>query len=81
MWVDFAYAKATHIFSAKICLYTIFNDYSINDTLTNDIVSFEQVGPGSKTVFGAYMDCACSHRYKNVHCSPINVWSLVDVKM
>ena len=24
----------------------IFNDQSFNDTLTNDIVSFEQLGPG-----------------------------------
>ena len=27
----------------RICL---FNDQSFNDTLTNDIVSFEQLGPG-----------------------------------
>ena len=59
MCVAFAYAKATHIFSAKICLcksyshvfskniyiYAIFNDQSFNDTLTNNIVSFEQLGP------------------------------------
>ena len=25
---------------------SIFNDQSFNDTLTNDIVSFEQLGPG-----------------------------------
>ena len=25
--------------------YAIFNDQSFNDTLTNDIVSFEQLGP------------------------------------
>ena len=32
--------------SAKIiCVYAIFNDQSFNDTLTNDIVSFEQMGP------------------------------------
>ena len=40
MWVAFANAKATHIFSAKI-----FNDQSFKDMLTNDIVSFEQLGP------------------------------------
>ena len=46
MWVAFANAKATHIFSAKnICLYAIFNDQSFNDTLTNGMVSFEQLGP------------------------------------
>ena len=27
-------------------MYAIFNDQNFNDTLTNDIVSFEQLGPG-----------------------------------
>ena len=45
MWVVFANAKATHIFSAKnISIYAIFNDQSFNSTLTNDIISFEQLG-------------------------------------
>ena len=39
-------AKATPISSAKILAYMLtFNDQSFNDTLTNDIVSFEQLGP------------------------------------
>ena len=47
MWVAFANAKATHIFSAKVfSAYAVFNDQSFNYTLTNDIVSFEQLGPG-----------------------------------
>ena len=42
MWVAF------HIFFSKnISVYTIFNDKGFNDTLTNDIVSFEQLGPDS----------------------------------
>ena len=46
MWVAFANAKTTHIFSAKILVfYAIFNDQSFNNTLTDDIVSFEQLGP------------------------------------
>ena len=46
MWVAFANAKTTHIFFSKnISVYAIFNDQSFNDTLTNDIVSFEQLGP------------------------------------
>ena len=46
MWVAFA----SHIFSAKnISVYALFNDQSFNDTLTNDIVSFDQLGP---EVFG-----------------------------
>ena len=39
-------AKATPIFFSKnISIYVIFNDQRFNDTLTNDIVSFEQLGP------------------------------------
>ena len=35
-----------HIFFSKnTSIYAIFNDQSYNDTLTNDIVSFEQLGP------------------------------------
>ena len=48
MWVAFANAKATHIFSAKILVYMLYlNDQSFNDTLTNNIFSFEQLGPES----------------------------------
>ena len=35
----------SHFFSKNICKYAIFNEQSFNDTLTNDIVSFEQLGP------------------------------------
>ena len=47
MWVAFANAKAAHIFffSKNISNNVIFNDQSFNDTLTNDIVSFEQLDP------------------------------------
>ena len=45
MWVAFANAKATHIFFSKNnSIYAIFNNQSFNDTLTNDIVGFEQMG-------------------------------------
>ena len=40
----------SRIFSKNIGVYAIFNDQSFNDTLTNDIVSFEQLGPGRKDV-------------------------------
>ena len=47
MWVAYANTKATHIFSAKnISVYAIFNNQNFIDTLTNNIVSFEQLGPG-----------------------------------
>ena len=35
----------TFFFSKNISVYAILNDQKFNDTLTNDIVSFEQVGP------------------------------------
>ena len=35
----------SHFFSKNITIFVIFNDESFNDTLTNDIVSFEQLGP------------------------------------
>ena len=42
MWVEKSYS---HFFSKKISIYAIFNDLSFNDTLTYDIISFEQLGP------------------------------------
>ena len=36
----------SYFFSKNISIYAMFNDQSFNDTLTNDIVSFEQLGPG-----------------------------------
>ena len=42
---SFANAKATEFFHKNISVYAIFNDQRFNDTLTNDIVSFEQLGP------------------------------------
>ena len=35
----------SHFFSKNISIYAIFNDQNFNDKLTNDIVSFEQLGP------------------------------------
>ena len=45
MWIAFANAKATHIFQQNVSIYAIFNDQSFTDTLTNVIVSVEQLGP------------------------------------
>ena len=44
---SFCTAKATHIFSAKISAYLVSLDLNFNESLTNDIVSFEQLGPVS----------------------------------
>ena len=37
--------KLLTFFNKNISIYVIFNDQRFNDTLTNDIVSFEQLGP------------------------------------
>ena len=37
--------KLLAFFSKNIVIYTIFDDQSFNHMLTNDIVSFEQLGP------------------------------------
>ena len=43
---SFCTAKATHIFSAKIIQHICVSlDVNFNESLTNDIVSFEQLGP------------------------------------
>ena len=50
MWVAFVNVKATHIFFSKNnSVYAIFNDQCFNDSLTNDIVSFEQLVISWKT--------------------------------
>ena len=36
----------SHFFCKNVSVYAIFNDQSFNNTFTNDIVSFEQLGPG-----------------------------------
>ena len=36
----------SHFFSKNNSIYAVFNDQSFNDTLTHDILSFEQLGPG-----------------------------------
>ena len=50
---SFCIAKATHIFFSKkfqhIC---VSFDVNFNESLTNDIVSFEQLGPGFQNVYG-----------------------------
>ena len=35
----------SHFFSKNIIIYAIFDDQRFNNTLTNDIISFEQLGP------------------------------------
>ena len=47
-----SFCKSYSHFSAKnIRVYAIFNDQSINDTLTNGIISLEQLGPDCQTPY------------------------------
>ena len=42
----FCKCKTTHIIQQKnISVYAVFNDKSFNNTLTNNVVTFEQLGP------------------------------------
>ena len=38
--------KLLTFFSKNISVYAIFDDQNFNDTLTNNIISFEQLDPG-----------------------------------
>ena len=44
----------SHFFSRNISIYAILNDQSFNDTLTNDIFSFEQLGPDQTAECGIW---------------------------
>ena len=49
----------SHLFRKNISVYAIFNDQSFNDMLTNDIFSFEQLGPdvfNEDTVNSRYLE-------------------------
>ena len=43
MWVAFAVQKLLTFFQQKISAYLL--DVNFNESLTNDVVSFEQLGP------------------------------------
>ena len=46
----------SHFFSKNISIYAIFNDQSFNNTLTYDIISFEQLGPDYYCLYPNYLD-------------------------
>ena len=41
--------SSSYFFSKTISVYAIFNHQSFNDMLTNDIISFEQLGRGASS--------------------------------
>ena len=77
MWVAFANAKSTHIFFSKnISIYAILNGQSLKNMLTNDIVSFEQLGPDVK----AWLDQLLRSLHKVLLLS-INIFSYFFTKI
>ena len=48
MWVAFALQKLLTFFQQKISAYMRITRCKFNESLTNDIVSFEQPGPGDQ---------------------------------
>ena len=46
----------TFFFSKTISIFAIVYDQSFNDSLTNDIVSFEQLGPEEYRIYSKYWD-------------------------
>ena len=59
----------SHFFQQNISIYAILNDQSFNDMFTNDIVSFEQLGPELEKLkianrfshFGLHLRSLASH--------------------
>ena len=47
MWVAFALQKLLTFFQQKIQYICVSLDVNFNESLTNDVVSFEQLGPES----------------------------------
>ena len=45
MWVAFALQKLLTFFQQKISAYLRITRLNFNESLTNDVVSFEQLGP------------------------------------
>ena len=53
MWAAFALQKLLTFFSKKFQHICVSLDVNFNETLTKDVVSFEQLGPG-KHVLGTH---------------------------
>ena len=75
MWIAFALQKLlTFIFSKKFQHICISLDVNVNESLTNNIVSFEQLGPDvQSSLVGVQIDIPESdHGYicKVLHCQP-----------
>ena len=56
--------KLLTFFSKNISVYAISNDKNFNDALTNDIFSFEQLGPGIQNAIQESPDNKTTNRTK-----------------
>ena len=54
MWVAFALQKLLTFFQQKFQHICVSLDVSFNDSLTNDVVSFEQLGPDYQISLSKY---------------------------
>ena len=54
----------SHFFSKNISFYAIFNDQNFNDTLSNDIITFEQLGPELQQYYSE-INVSCSVMLKS----------------
>ena len=74
---SFCTAKATHIFFSKTIQHIcILLDVNFNESLTNDVVSFEQLGPG---LFYLWSNIMCTARECPVR--PFMLSSFFSVRM
>ena len=75
---SFCTAKATHIFfSKKIQLICVSFDVNFNESLTNDVVSFEQHGPGIVCSLCDLVPTRCGTFYTPPHDSVGILWFYV----
>ena len=51
MWVAFALQKLLTFVQQKISDICVSLDVNFNESLTNDVVSFEQLGPGAPSLY------------------------------
>ena len=56
MWVAFALQKLLTFFSKKFQRICVSLDVNFNESLTNDVVSFEKLGPGGDSITYKLMD-------------------------
>ena len=53
--------KLLTCFQQNVSIYAIFNDKNFDDTLTKDIVSFEQLGPDCKQSWQPFLEKVAIH--------------------